>query len=321
MDDIKDIDNSLIEDLGLSPRTLNILKRNGLFTIVNLKEYFQNNKLEKIKNFGEKSLSEVSNALNIYYSESSKYQINRKLYDKPTLPRDYGLPTTWAEMTQSYFESEREKYSYILLSRLGFQPKKLQEIASEFGVSRERIRKIREVATRRFIKQISLTGSNQLLIRILEIFNEYGESLSLEKFEGILQEENLIGGYSPNILSKLTSKIDPFDILIFWLTLLSDSRFSRPPIVFPVSIKTLTASKSVAIKDYKNTLDINRKLRRKIMHEVYFTGGISIYEASKILSKDSQKTESILRGWNLTLNSDNRYVLKSSKVESENLRP
>ncbi len=310
MDSQQDLGQIPIENLRLSRRTFNALRRRGVFTVGKLKELFQNNNLQKIYFIGQKSLDEVSNALNKFYREASnpileekisdsifslspdidmkdidlapveilslhasirgaliksgiktigdlrlatdgmilninrigpkmlieirqalksvvaapdKYVTKHKIQGKQPASQDNKVTATWAEITQGYFESERDNYILILLSRFGFRPKKLEEIASELGITRERVRQVQEAATVRFLKHVRFAGPAQLLERIHEMLSEHGESLSLRMFKAQLGKENLLGEFTPTLMSERISKIDPFETLICWLNLLSDS--------------------------------------------------------------------------------------------------
>jgi hypothetical protein len=311
MNNWKDLDQSLIEKLGLTDRLLYKLHRNGIFTIGLLEEFFENGKLEKLSFISQKRLNQISYSLKRFKGESHNEFAKHKLDNSQITSQSNYVTKTWAVISQSYFEGERETYTYILLSRFIFKPKTLQELAEKFHISRERVRQIQERATLRFLRYVNFAGSNQLLERILKIFSRYEDDLSLEMFRGILTEEKLLGYYSQSFMSQRDFIIDPFEILINWLKLLSNERYSNPPTIFPIDINMLIPSNTIAISDYKKILKLNPKLRRRILHEVYFNGGINIYEASKILLTDKDTTESFLRGLNLRKNEDNLYSLKN----------
>jgi hypothetical protein len=68
MDSQRDLDQASLKDLRLSRRTFNAIHRSGVFAVGELKEIFQNNRLERIPFIGQKSIDEVSNALNEFLS-------------------------------------------------------------------------------------------------------------------------------------------------------------------------------------------------------------------------------------------------------------
>ena len=151
----------------------------------------------------------------------------------------------------------------------------------------------------------------------MKILSDNGENLSLKQFKQKLQKETLLGDFSPSLMEERISKIDPFETLICWLTLLADSRHTQPPINFPIDIKALIASDSITIKDSEKLQSILPKPRRKIKRKVLFTGGINIMEASKILSEDERVTELVLRDLNLKIIEDNWYSFKTYDTEAE----
>jgi RNA polymerase alpha subunit len=406
MGNLQDLDQAFIENLGLSRRTFHALHRNGVFTVGKLKELLKKKKLGEIYFIGQKSLDEVSSALNEFYKETHNPSLEEKnlgntlsLDETQTSDIEFahieilnlhtsirgaliknGIQTigdlrntndkallninrigpkvlveirqalesiniepnkhismlnierkktpfdskstsiTWAEIVQSYFESEKESYTYVLLSRFGLKSKTFEEIAGELGVTRSRVQQIQVAVIYHFLKYIRFAGSAQFLEKIYEIFSDYGEDLSLKKFKQKLRERNLLGNFSSSFMAKRISKIDLFETLICWLNLLSNSRYSQQPIEFPVDVKSLMNSGSISIRDSKKIGKITPKLRRKIKRQVNFTGGINIKESSKILSEDGQTTKLVLQELNLTEVIDSWYALKTYDAESNKSR-
>ena len=85
VDSQQDLDQTFIKDLRLSKRTFNALRRRGVFTVGKLNELFHNNKLENIHFIGQKSIDEVSTALNEFYKEASN-PVNNEKTSKSALP-------------------------------------------------------------------------------------------------------------------------------------------------------------------------------------------------------------------------------------------
>jgi len=71
MDSQHDLDQASIKDLHLSRRTYNALHRSGVYSVGELKELFQNGRLERVHFIGQKSIDEVSNALIEFYKDES----------------------------------------------------------------------------------------------------------------------------------------------------------------------------------------------------------------------------------------------------------
>lgn len=314
--EIGDIDSASVEILCLHASTKGALIKNGVNTIGDLK-LATDKKLKSFNLIGPKVLIDIRKALKSVVDTPDKYIPKKNIVDKWIPSQANNAIAPWAEITQSYFESEKDNYTYVLLSRFGFKPKKLEEIASELNITRERIRQIQEAATARFLKYVRFAGTMQLFRRIHEILLEYGENISLEKFKGQLRKENLLGEFSPSLMSNRIPIIDPFETLICWLNLLSDSKHTQPPVEFPVDIKTLINSDSLTIKDSEKLRNILPRLIRKIKRKVHFTGGIDIKEASKILSEDEGATELVLRKINLMKIDEYWYSLKTYDTESD----
>ena len=273
--------------------------------------------LLNLNRIGPKVLIEIRQALKFVIDEPDKY-IPKKTVEDKHIPTQVNKPiATWAEITQSYFEGEKEKYTYVLLSRFGFRPKKFEEIAKEMGVTRARAQQIQVAVTVRFLKYMKFAGGAQLLMKLHEIMSDHGEDLSLKIFKQKLKKENLIGKFSPTLLPERISKINLFETLICWLNLLSDSRYSQPPVIFPVDIKTLINSESITIKNSKKLQNITPKARRKIKRKVHFTGGINIKEASKILTENEHTTELLLKKFDLKKIDEYWYSLKAYNAEND----
>jgi hypothetical protein len=71
MNTLKNLDQSLIEVLGLSEITLIKLHVNGIITIGFLEKYFKDGTLEKIFHVEENILDEVSKALIKYHNNKN----------------------------------------------------------------------------------------------------------------------------------------------------------------------------------------------------------------------------------------------------------
>lgn len=324
---MQEFDRISIETLNLTKRTYHALVRSGVFTVSKLKGYLHDGKLERIRHIGPKSLEEISNALaelpkyhpldDQEEPNSSKRHASEQANDiEKEILKDEGLdireqsvkvdslPISWAEMVQSYFEGEKSNYIHVLISRFGFKPKKMEEIAIELGVTRERVRQIQESVALRFLRflQFPSTGfsnSTIFLNQIQKIFLDYGESLSLVTFKKLLQKENLLGQFSKTFMSERLEEVDLLETLICWLNLLTNKRYTLQPLVFPVDIRDLVRSGAASIKDRASLSKISPKDRRKINRKVLFTGGITIKETIKIISTDEKIAVLVLESLNL----------------------
>jgi len=323
------LDQVSIDDLRLPRAIRGSLKRTKIKTLGELR-ILSDRELLNINRIGPKSLKEIRQVITDAISKPNEYiiknTVNQSAQPKPVTANPV-LQTkpieNWAEIVQSYFESEKSTYTYILISRFGFSPKKLDEIAKELGVTRERVRQIQELASGRFLKYLKFSAngfssSNGFLEIIKRILSAYGDKLSLISFKKLLQKENLLGEFSETNMSERIEKIDLLETLICWLNLLANKRYNMQPVVFPIDINELAKSRNLSIKDRDILLNISTKDRRKIRRKILFTGGITIKEAAKILSKDERVTVLVLKKLNLQKIDDEWFTLKSLTDDKDN---
>jgi hypothetical protein len=395
---MQDFDHIAIEKLNLSRRTVHALARSGILTIGNLRQFYKDKDKFKIRNIGQKSLDEISKALNelpgnlpsltqvekhpvqldlredtkideeiqapvdvLGLSPSIKGQLKKhgiktiddirkvpdsvllninligpknlaeirrlltKFVSKPTtaivvetIKPPEKKPITWAEVVEGYFRNEKDVYCYILISRFGFEPKTLEEIATGLGVTRERVRQIQEAVAIRYLKYIRLSGAIGLLEKIEEIFSTYRDKLSLVSFESILTKEGLLGQLSQSITKEHIKNLNLLETLICWLNLLSNKRYNLQPIEFSVNISDLVRAGNVSISDHVTLLKVSTKQRRTIKRKVFFTGGITIKETMKILSADERIASLVLESLNLGKIDKEWFSLKNFETDKDN---
>jgi hypothetical protein len=375
---MQEFDHISIEALNLSRRIYHALVRGRVLTIGDLRQFFQNKDRIQIRNIGEKSLDEISKALEempnnsslLSHAKNESVQLNyhedkweRKTIQSPievlNLPaairgmlKKHGINTvedlrktpnssllrvnligpkqlmeinrlldefvdnfgvivvkepvaivekkiiTWSQVVEDYFRNEKDVYSYILISRFGYIPKTLEEIAAELGVTRERVRQIQEAVAIRYLKHIQFSGGMELLNKIENIFSTHADDLSLTGFEIILKREGILDRFSEPITKEHIRKLDLLETLICWLNLLSNKRYTLQPIEFSVGIFDLVRAGNISIRDRAAMLKISSKQRRQIKRKVLFTGGITVKEAVRILSTDERVTTLALESLN-----------------------
>ncbi|GER80502.1 MAG: hypothetical protein M5U11_12100 [Anaerolineales bacterium] len=260
---MQDMERISIENLEISRRTLRALMRSGIVTIGDLKRFYPIDQLLQIHLIGDKSLNEISTALEKFnkyptasalaeektkqsstYDEKREENSNRlpiEILELPRAIRDmlkkHGFRTvgdlrktpdwallrinrigtkalteirqrlamvtdnsdvyvkepavvekkivSWSRIVEDYFRKERDAYVFVLISRFGYTPKTLEEIAAELGVTRERVRQIQEAVAVRYLKHVRLSGAIELLEKIEGIFSTRGEELSLSGFKNL----------------------------------------------------------------------------------------------------------------------------------------
>lgn len=385
-----------IENLDISKRTLRALMRSGIGTINDLKRFYPMDKLLRIHLIGDKSLNEISMALekfsknsieaalpeeekrqSSYYDEKREENTNRLPVEVLELPssikgmlKKHGIKTVedlrktpdgvllrinrigtktlreirqrlaivsdnsdvyvkepavvekkaviWSHIAEDYFRKEKDAYVFVLISRFGYAPKTLEEIATELGITRERIRQIQEAVAVRYLKHVRLSGAIEFLEKIEEIFLTHGDELSLSGFEGILIQKGFLGKFSEPLAKGKIKNLNLLETLVCWLNLLSDKRYSLQPIEFSVDISNLVRSGKISIKDRTTLLNISSKARRQIKRKVLFTGGITIKESIKILSVEERVAVFTLESLNLKRVDKEWFSFKDLEEDRDN---
>ncbi len=315
-------------DLIELPRTAkNPLKRKGIKTVGDLQNASEADLLE-INRIGPKLLKEIKQTLFAIYANPDKYLVqsnflleDEKVNDSQSKIEHIAVElakkkVNWSDIVQDHFEVEKDNYTFIMLSRYGVNPKTLEEIAVKFGVTRERVRQIQVAAALRFLNHVRLKrGSPEILKKVVEILSSHGDDLSLEKFREKLIEMDILGEFSTSFVSERISKVNLFEALICWLTLISNPKYSLAPAILPVDINSLKNSKIVSINDVEILRNISSKERRKIKRKVYFTGGINIKDAIALLSANERIATMVLDDLKLKKLENSWYTLNSFDVK------
>ena len=293
-----------IEKIGLSRRVINSLKKWRVQTVGDLL-HADERYLLQIHQIGPKSINEIQESLKKVLSSPASY------IETKTVKQDGSM--TWAELTEPFLRSEKDSRIYTLISRFGLNIKTLEETAAEVGVTRERVRQIQEVVARRFTKHTNTRplSSSWVLEKAIEILAKKEEELSLNLFRLALIKEGVLGEFSKPIKCKLYESLDPFEILICWLDILRDERFTQFPENYAIELDDLRKAKSISIKDHRSLQNISRKKTRSLLRKVAFTGGINLREAMKILSVPEGITILELKNLNLNEVRDHWYSFKA----------
>jgi hypothetical protein len=307
---------SSIDVLSLSAAIRGMLKKYGIRTVDDLRKT-PNSKLLNIKLIGPKKLIEINRLLDEFINNNSSSVVQQPIVHAHVTTSEKKI-ITWSQVVEDYFRSEKDVYSYILISRFGYTPKTLEEIATELEVTRERVRQIQEAVAVRYLKHIRFSGVTRLLEKIEEVFSEYGDSLSLHSLKTILETEGVLGQFSETLKSNHIKNLDLLETLICWLSLISNKKYTLQPIEFSVDISELIKSGKISIRDHATLMSISKKERRKIKRKLMFTGGITIKEASKILSKDERVAFLVLKNLSLQKIDDQWFTFKSLADDKDN---
>ena len=309
---IKTASQLSIDVLSLPRVIKGILKKNGIKTVKDLLNV-PDSSLSSFNRVGPKALATVNLCREDFVKNYSKFIVAR-----PKLIVIEKKAITWGQITEEYFRHEKDIYSYILISRFGFSPKTLEEIATELGVTRERVRQIQEAVVVRYLKHIRFSGAIRLLEKIEEVFAAHGDGLSLSSLKTMLKKEGVLGQFSEPVTTEHIRNLDLLETMICWLNLISNKKYATQPIEFSVDISDLTKSGRISIRDHATLMNISKTERRKIKRKVLFTGGITVKEASRILSKNERITVLVLKNLNLQKIDDEWFTFKGLTDEQDN---
>lgn len=302
---------SAIDILNLPTAIRGVLKSRGIKTVDDLRKA-SDETLLRTRLIGPKKLGEIRKILVDFDENPSVY-----VAEKPVVIEEKKV-ITWAQIVEDYFQNEKDVYSFILISRFGYAPKTLEEIAAELGVTRERVRQIQEAVAVRYLNHIRFSGGAGLLGRIEKIFSEHGDSLSLFSLKAILKRDGVLGQFSEPVVTEFIRNLDLLETMICWLNLISNKKYTLHPVEFSVDIDDLAKSGRISIRDHAILMNISKREKRKIRRKVLFTGGITVKEASKILSKDERITVLLLKTQNLQKIDDEWFTFKSLTDDQDN---
>ena len=136
-----------LDSLQLPVRANNVFRVSGIKTVRDLADWSRD-MLLKQPNFGRKSIRDTLQALTAALNDGPPRAATAE-----AIPESSRLLTEVRRTLLSFTDRERD----VLVRRLGFEtaPETLQEVAGDYGVSRERIRQIEARATRKWIRESS----------------------------------------------------------------------------------------------------------------------------------------------------------------------
>jgi hypothetical protein len=282
-----------IDRVELPRRIIGALKHSGIYTVGDLLDTGEEDLLW-IRQIGPKSLNDIRTALKNLLSAPTSHSIETKAPTEEKL-------MSWAELIEPYLSSEKDTRIYTLISRFGLDPKTLEETAGKLGVTRERVRQVQYLVAHRFTKHINAhrTSSSLILEKALEIMANRREDLSLYSFRSDLHKAGVLGEFNCRSESKFYEEVSPFEMLMCWLAILGDQRYTQSPEVYPIALDDLSKAKRISIRENTLLENIPRKKRRNLLRKVTFTGGISIQDAMRMLSTPADITLLALRSLKL----------------------
>jgi hypothetical protein len=316
---------SPIDVLHLPVAINDILKNHGIRTIEDLRKT-PNSKLLKINLISSKQLKEINRLLDKFVNNLGMIAISESVTEGNESVMIVNEPLeavekkviTWSQVIEDYFRNEKEVYTYILISRFGFSPKTLEEIAANLGVTRERVRQIQEAVAVRYLNHLRFSGAIGFLEKIEQVFAAHRDRLSLSTFNATLKKERVLGQFSEPFTTEHIKNIDLLETMICWLNLISNKKYTLRPIEFSVNISDLTKSGKISIRDHAILKNISKKEKREIKRKVLFTGGITVKEATRILLKDERIIILLLKKLNLQKIDDEWFTFKNLTDDHDN---
>ena len=136
-----------LASMRFSVRAKNVFRTSGIKTVGDLADWSPGT-LSAQRNFGRKSMADTYEALTAALNEGPL-----RAATAVAIPESRRLLTEVRKTLLSFTDRERD----VLTRRLGFEtaPETLQEIAEDYGMSRERIRQIEARTTRKWIRESS----------------------------------------------------------------------------------------------------------------------------------------------------------------------
>lgn len=201
----------------------------------------------------------------------------------------------------------RRDHLRVLLSRYGLQPRTLEDIGQELGVTRERIRQIGvrlktriEAAVDLVVKAESASSllARPALLRIqsaLHIARDMKMDITYEQWKSRISQSGLVGSWTAQGLLA----VDPVEAMIAVCNLLADSciRELRAPRNLQYAVE-LAASGSPGMQarvlHVRNTLP--KDVKRLVKRHARFSGGVHVRWLSQETGIALEEMKDILRG-------------------------
>ncbi len=273
-----EIKNLSIRSMDISIRAQNCLLRSKIYNIGDLLQAQADDSIASLYQVGEKTLDEITTALDRLIN-SWPNEVSNKL---PTIEK-----LTWSDIIIPFFDSLDSRDQEIFFARYGLNKKTLQELASEHGITRERIRQIQGKLPKKFIRYTIKIHSLETINEINKVIDEIGDDISIKKLQEKLNALNLL--YNPNS-TKQISTLPPdriFESLICWLTMLADNKvpktYSGNLNIPKVDLHLLLQADEISIKNMRLVNDISLDKKRKIRSRLLYTAGINLSESQRIL--------------------------------------
>ena len=298
-----------IRELGLPGSITGSLTKNQINSIGDLIR-INPNKLYTFNRIGLKAHNDIYKALDEYINSDKTLEISIVRSVKNS---------TWAELVEPFFRQEKDIRLYVLICRFGTKINTLEEIASKINVTRERIRQIQKLVARNLINHTRNLYNNELQIEIFDILNHYGKDLSLKMLKSELTKRRILGEFSNPIVIREKIKVEPFETLLIWLSIISDSKYVPYPRNLPIEVNSLREAKSISIKDVEMLKNISTKKKRKVIRKVLFTGAIRLKEAARIFSVSEKLSTMQLRELDLIEIKNQWFSFKRIDVENKRM--
>jgi hypothetical protein len=368
-----------VDELGLSKRTHNALRRAGIQTIEDLVLVIDTGYLPSVRNIGKKAISEIEDCLASVQFVDSPETIGKsnalpsddtitqreahavRTAVVPVIPEkllqwqadlikrqiaagllhehariagnslaywlsavdSVGRDQTCKIMTSILgdsiniceelsllFDQFPHKYLHnyitVLLSRHGFETKTLEEVGMRIGVTRERVRQIRDktegtvgriVSSAVRPKSISDLDEGLPLLRIqsaLLIAEDLGMDITYEQWEHSIRASGLVGSW----ISLDYTLIDPIEAMIAVCRLMADRKIGELNV--PANLGYAVKLAAVGTPDLPARImhvrmTLSKEVKRKIQRHARYSGGVHARWLSQETERSLTQTKDILR--------------------------
>jgi hypothetical protein len=198
----------------------------------------------------------------------------------------------------------RDDYVYVLLHRYGYEPETLQEIGSEVGVSRERIRQIGEKLENKLGRNVMLlmnikphrAWDRPTLLRIqtaLRLARDMGMEITFQNWREFILSSGLMGSWS----SDRYSNLEPFETMVAVCKSLVEHEIEelQIPINLEYAIElAVSGSPDMPADILRIRRTIPKSVKKLINRHYRFSGGVNAKWLSLETKKDQERVEDIL---------------------------
>ncbi|OQY99713.1 MAG: hypothetical protein B6D41_00815 [Chloroflexi bacterium UTCFX4] len=170
----------------------------------------------------------------------------------------------------------------VILSRYGFSPKTLQEIADDLHLTRERVRQIQRRASHRIAQALERNDFWRLETALFHA-RQLGLQFSLAKWERLLVEKNLVSETSFMLKAPTEEPQNIIQVVIAILQANAESDEPTTRFQLPEQIQSVLENPSLTVEQNRLAKQFPVKELRRVRRECRNAGAVSIYLISRRL--------------------------------------